>query len=153
MFRSHLMLLSISLAALAGCGDDSSEETAPGVSAGIADEPADLIGTEWEWVSTQTPVERIEAGNPARYTLRLQADGTAVFQFDCNRGNGSYQIAANGLTFGPLISTRMACPDDTQDFVFMSQLERITSYFFQDGELFLEMPVDSGTMRFRRASD
>lgn len=107
----------------------------------------------WEWVGTVTPVERIEVQRPDHYTLRLQADGTAVMQFDCNRGSGGYEISANQITFGPMVSTRMACPSDSQDFLFMSQLEKITSYFIQDGNLFLEMPYDSGTMHFRPSSN
>ena len=48
-----------------------------------------------------------------------------------------------------MISTRMACPPDSQDFLYMSQLEKVSSYFVQDGNLYLEMPYDSGTMQFR----
>jgi heat shock protein HslJ len=45
----------------------------------------------------------------------------------------------------------MACPPDTQDASFMRDLQRVASFFIERGELYLELPVDSGTMRFRQA--
>jgi heat shock protein HslJ len=156
MLRSKLALVSLSLLVLSACQDGSKVPFAPEPSdtpppAKNAEPSTEPLGVVWEWVSTLTPVERIEVKNPERYTLRLQADGAAVFQFDCNRGGGRYEISENQITFGPLMSTRMACPPDSQDAVFMDQLSRITSYFVRDGKLFLEMPLDSGTMRFRPA--
>jgi len=127
---------------------EAPETTEPSASAA---EAADILGVDWEWVSTVTPVERIDVHNPENYTLRFQADGTAFMQFDCNRGSGGYELSGNQISFGPMVSTRMACPPESQDFVYMSQLEKITSYFVQDGNLFLEMPYDSGTMRFQPA--
>jgi hypothetical protein len=32
----------------------------------------------------------------------------------------------------------------------MRDLQRVTSFFIEDGVLFLELPYDSGTMQFRR---
>ena len=110
------------------------------------------IDTSWQWVRTVTPIERIEVAEPERYTLLLKPDGRAEVGFDCNKGGGHYELAGNKLTFGPLISTRKACPADSQDAAYMSQLGRISSFFIQDGNLFLEMPMDSGTMRFEPAS-
>jgi hypothetical protein len=33
---------------------------------------------------------------------------------------------------------------------YVKEISRVTSYFLKDGDLFLELPVDSGTLRFRR---
>jgi hypothetical protein len=33
---------------------------------------------------------------------------------------------------------------------FAKELGRATSYFIEDGDLFLEFSIDSGTLRFRR---
>ena len=68
-----------------------------------------------------------------------------------NKGGGSYEMTDHQLKFGMLMSTRMACPEDTQDAVFMKQLGEITSYFVRDGVPFVEMPMDAGTMRFEPA--
>ncbi|WP_281492205.1 META domain-containing protein [Desulfosarcina cetonica] len=112
-------------------------------------DPQSVVGKTWQWESTITPVEKISVPEPERYTLLLMADGKARVRFDCNRGGGDYKIAAGQLTFGPLISTRMACPQDSLDAPFMRDLQRAASFFVQDGRLFLELPYDSGTMRFR----
>jgi heat shock protein HslJ len=118
--------------------------------AGQSRSPDAAIGRRWQWTRTVAPVEHIVVEQPQRYTLLLNEDGRAEIQFDCNQGGGSYQIGDGKLSFGPLISTRMACPSDSQDAVYMAQLGRVTSFFVEDGVLFLEMPMDSGTMRFER---
>jgi heat shock protein HslJ len=136
---------------LIACGTGQGPQSEPGT-AGQSNPAPSLFGTTWEWIGTTTPVERFEATDPARYTLRLQSDSQAEFQFDCNSGRGMYELADNRISFAGMISTRMACPPDSQDGLFMRQLGQVTTHFMQDGELFLEMPYDSGTMRFRAAA-
>ena len=140
-----------SLLAAAGCSgepanDDARSDPANPTEIGDLDT---LVGTVWEWVVTVTPVERIEVADPTRYTLRFLPDGRVETRFDCNRGGGSYETSEYRLSFGPMMTTRMACPEDSQDALFMQQLERISTYFTRDGDLYLEMPYDSGTMHFR----
>ena len=156
MSRSVLLLIGLSMSVLGGCSEGTSPATTPSAIQPEVSPPDPgptqaLLGTVWQWVGTVTPVERIEVADPARYTLLLQADGKAVIQLDCNRGGASYEITGHRISFGPIVSTRMACAEDSQDGVFMKQLVETTSYFTQEQELFLEMPYDSGTMRFSPA--
>ncbi len=156
MPRSALLLISLSMFVLASCTETNSPESTPSAMQPDVSPPdpgptSALLGTVWQWAGTVTPVERIDATDPTRYTLLLQADGKAVIQLDCNRGGASYEITGHRISFGPIVSTRMACAEDSQDGVFMKQLEETTSYFTQEQELFLEMPYDSGTMRFSPA--
>jgi len=113
---------------------------------------AGIVGVTWEWVATVTPVERIDVADPSRYTLLLEPDGRAQVLFDCNQGGGDYELSPGRLSFGPLVSTMMACPPDTQDAEFTRDLQRVSSYFVRAGELYLELPYDSGTMHFRPRS-
>lgn len=136
---------------LAACSDETASESSAGAQA-TAENPA-LVGTLWQWQNTVTPVERIDVQDPARYTLRLTDDGSAELQFDCNRGRGSYELEGHRLSLGPLMSTQMACAPDSQDAVFMDHISRVSTWFVQDGGLYLELPYDSGTMRFARASE
>ena len=69
-----------------------------------------VIGKAWQWVATVTPAEKISVPASERYTILLMADGKAQAQFDCNRGGGGYTIAEGELSFGPMMSTRMALP-------------------------------------------
>jgi len=112
-------------------------------------DPQSVLNKTWQWVSAVTPVEKIAVSNPERYTIILTDDGKLQAQFDCNRGGGEYKISSGKLSFGPLMSTRMACSPDSLDGPFMRDLQRVTSFFLQDGLLYLELPYDSGTMKFR----
>ena len=50
----------------------------------------------------------------------------------------------------PIALTRAMCPPGSLSDRFAKDVGRATSYFVRDGELYLELPVDSGTLRFRR---
>ena len=110
--------------------------------------PGDVIGKVWQWESWTSPVESIEVTAPERYTLQLMPDGTVRARFDCNRGGGRYSMGDGALAFGPLRSTRMACPPDSLGGRYSTELARVTSFFVEEGKLYLELPVDSGTLRF-----
>jgi len=110
-----------------------------------------IVGKTWHWEATITPTEEIHAGEPERYTILLGETGKLLARFDCNRGGGAYEISDGKLAFGPLASTFMACPPDSRATVFMRDLQRVVSFFVQDGKLYLELSMDSGTMRFRPA--
>lgn len=128
---------------LAGCAGGP-----PSVDHDRSKDPEDVLNRTWQWESTVTPVEKITVPAPERYTLFLNADGTVQTRFDCNRGGGTYRISPGKLSFGPLMSTRMACPPDSLDGIFMRDLQRVASFFLEGGALYLELPYDSGTMKF-----
>ena len=130
--------------AVAGCAAASSS-----IQPVRSTDPQKILGTTWQWESTITPVEKITVPAPERYTIFLQADGKAQMRFDCNRGGGGFNISPGKLSFGPLMSTRMACAPDSLDSAFMRDLQRVASFFVDNGTLYLELPYDSGTMKFR----
>lgn len=133
--------VAISAAGCAGTGAD----------AGRLRSPAAVIGKSWQWEATVTPVEKIEVPQPERYTFELQADGKVVARFDCNRGGGSYKIGDGTISFSPLASTRAACPPDSHDARFVRDLGAAARFFVEGGRLYLDLPADGGTMRFRLA--
>ena len=114
-------------------------------------DPRAVLGKTWQWELTISPIGRISVPNPERYTILLTADGKAQVRFDCNRGGGDYQISEGKLSFGPLMSTRRACSGDNLDGPFIRDLQRVVSFFVENGHLYLELPHDSGTMKFRQA--
>ena len=126
--------------------------TASSVQGGRSTDPQVILNKTWQWESTITPVEKIAVPAPERYTIILQADGRAQVRFDCNRGGGEFKISPGKLSFGPLLSTRMACPPGSLDSAFMQDLQRVVSFFVEKGTLFLEMPYESGAMKFRPES-
>jgi heat shock protein HslJ len=112
-------------------------------------DPQMVFNRTWQWVSTITPVEKIVVPDPERYTILLTSDGKAKVRFDCNRGGGDYKISKGKLSFGTLLSTRMACPPDSLDGPFTRDLQRVASFFTKNGNLYLELSFDSGTIKFR----
>jgi heat shock protein HslJ len=139
------ILFAAALATLAGCS------TAPrGQGGGRVRTPDAVVGNRWLWETTVTPVERIGAANPERYTLELQPGGTALVRADCNRGRGTYEIGEGRIRLGALAMTRMACPPGSLDARYLKDLERAAVFFVEGGKLFLDLPLDSGTMRFAR---
>ena len=109
-----------------------------------------ILNKTWQWESTTTPVERVTVSDPGRYTIRLAEGGALQARLDCNRGRGYYRISPGKLSFGPLASTRMACAEDSLVGVFVRDLRRVVSFFIEGGWLYLELPYDSGTMKFRQ---
>lgn len=143
--KSMMISLLVGLVFLGCAAGMSGEEPAR------SKDPQLVVGKTWQWVSTVTPVEKITVAAPERYTILLQEDGNVRARFDCNKGGGKHTLSEGRLSFGPLMSTRMACPPDTRDSPFMRDLQRVSSFFIESGELYLELPMDSGTMRFRQA--
>ena len=111
-------------------------------------DPDSVMGKTWQWEASITPVKKMMVPNPERYTILLSKDGKLQARFDCNRGGGDYKLSAGRLSFGPMLSTRMACPPDSLDGTFMSDLAKVNSFFVQDGKLFLELEGENGAMRF-----
>jgi heat shock protein HslJ len=112
--------------------------------------PDAVTGKGWQWERTVTPVETVVSPAPDRYTLQLAANGRLLVRADCNRGTGSYRIGAGTLSFGPVATTRMACPPGSLDARFLHDLQRASGFFVEGGKLFVELPADSGTLLFRR---
>lgn len=66
----------------------------------------------------------------------------------CNRFTGSYARGRASLSFGPIASTKMACPDGmAQEQAFMQALQDVSSWRRLDGTL--ELLDEQGTVRLR----
>jgi heat shock protein HslJ len=85
---------------------------------------------------------------PGRYTLELLSDGQAAVQADCNRGMGRYTLEGSQISIGPLAVTRAACPPGSLGDTFLAQLGAAVIYLTEGPYLYLDLPADSGTMRF-----
>ena len=123
---------------------------------GPAEEPAPppatadtLTGVTWEWVKTATPVEEVVAVDQTRYNIVFNEDGTANIKADCNTGIATYTTGEGGaITITPGATTLAMCPEDSQATRYMADLSAAAIYFFQDGNLFIDLFASSGTMQF-----
>jgi len=107
-----------------------------------------LTGTVWQWLGTMTGEGPLEVADSSRYTIEFLDDGTAAIKADCNRVVAQYTAEAGAMTLTPGPMTLAACPDDSQGDVFVQQLSGAALYFFLDGDLYIDLFADSGTMRF-----
>ena len=115
--------------------------------------PADLLGSAWQWVSFHSGKEAFDIEHPERYTIAFEEDGIAFIQADCNRGSGSVTTDGPGtITIGPIALTKMLCPPESHGDLFVQSLEHAVLYFFQDVTLYIERPIESGTLGFERVS-
>jgi heat shock protein HslJ len=123
----------------------------PIVMGSISADEAPLLGVQWQWVKTVTPVEEIQVTQPASYTLRFLPNGKLLVQADCNSGSGTYTVDGTALSIGPVAMTLMACGPDSQDAEFLKELDAAALYFMDGPNLMIDLFADSGTMTFQRA--
>ena len=129
---------------------EAAEQGAVAVAAAVTSE---LAGTSWRLVqimemndTTHVPDE------PARYTLALDADGSASIQADCNRGSGAWTSESAGrLKFGPIAATQAMCPPESISEVYLAQFQWVASFVMNDGHLFLATMADGSIIEFAPA--
>ena len=117
-----------------------------------ADVPATIVGVEWEWVSLTTPVEQLTIDDPDHYTLTLLPEGRVTARLDCNRGTGKYTLdeLTKKIDIGMLATTRAMCAPASRADRFAKLIEDASvAWLAEDGSFMLELPADSGTLRFR----
>ncbi len=87
--------------------------------------PEGLEGTPWllDSIVTGSTTTAVASG-VRRPTLQLDA-GTMTVDTGCNTGSGSYTVAGDQITFGPLAMTLIACEGVTND-VEQAQLAVLT---------------------------
>ena len=80
----------------------------------VADPDRPLEGTEWTLDSlvTTDAVSSVATQRPP--TLRFENGKVAVVT-GCNSGSGTYEVAEQEITFGPIATTRMACDEASME--------------------------------------
>ncbi|MFM7349898.1 MAG: META domain-containing protein [Erythrobacter sp.] len=72
-----------------------------------------LAGTKWQLAEIETggSTTTLDPAIQRRHTLAFREGGELQAQLDCNRGRGTWTAGSAGtITFGPVMSTRMMCP-------------------------------------------
>lgn len=109
-----------------------------------------LKDTRWQLVKIEYMDDTtVTPDDPGKYTLAFDAQGKVSIQADCNRMSGTYTFTApSGLEFGPLLSTRAACPPESLYNRLANDLPDIRSFVIKDGDLHLALMVDGGIYHF-----
>lgn len=117
----------------------------------VADESALLKGNVWQWVQTlYGDGEKTIPGKPENYTVQFREDGNIDAKADCNRKSGNYTIRGKKMTVTVTISTMAMCEEGSLEEPFVKDLTAADSFILKDGELYLDLKFDSGTMKFSK---
>jgi heat shock protein HslJ len=129
-------------------GDDMTVTAADGstitfLDAEVAEPDQPLEGTRWvvSGLLANEGISTVPIGAEASITI---TDGTAAVEAGCNTGSAPVTITDTTITFGPMILTRMACPQPQMD------LENAVVAVL-DGEV--TYTIDSSTLQLRKAAD
>jgi heat shock protein HslJ len=157
--RASGLAALVMLAFLAASGDATGADTtagepAPDAAASSYTLPAEVLDTTWQWIWYGDGKEQFDVDKPEQYTVQFSSDGTVAIQADCNRGTATFTLGPDRqITLSPVATTLMLCPEGSLDGRFVGTLDRVRTYFEMEGDFFLEVPLDSGTLRFRRKAD
>jgi len=95
-----------------------------------------LSGTSWELVYYRK--SRVIEGVAVTATFE---GGQVKGSSGCNSYSGSYQVEGGKISFSPLMSTLMACPDPDgvmdQEAMFLAWLQDAQTYQIQDDQLMI----------------
>jgi hypothetical protein len=114
----------------------------------IIDEPSPLLG-QWQWVDTTTPEGSVVAApKEFPFVLTVNADTTISLTTDCfdvigvvtegEKGSVSFAVAPRGVN---------ACAEGALQPAFLDQLNAVSRYLFDAGDLVLVTPMDGPIIR------
>jgi heat shock protein HslJ len=93
---------------------------------GCGGEPSSLLMGE-SWTVTEIAGAATVDRKP---TMTFMLEGKVGGTTSCNRYSAPYRLGGEGLTFGPAISTKMACQEPVmdQEIMFLQLLARVTRF-------------------------
>lgn len=110
-----------------------------------------LVGPTWQWVrSLYNDDSKSAPPRPEEYTVTFSGDGTVNVKADCNLKGGTYRINDQTLNITITHSTMAACPEKSLEDLFVRDLNGAATWFIKDGNLYLDIMFDTGTMQFRQ---
>ena len=123
----------------------------PHLMAGGLPASEEVTGVKWTWQQTRYNNDQNSVpADPSSYTVTFNTDGTLNIQVDCNRGGGSYSIEGKSITIEVTHTTRAMCPPESLEQTFIKDLNASKIFFFSDGDLYMDLKYDAGTMKFSR---
>jgi heat shock protein HslJ len=117
--------------------------------AGGTPEGEEITGIVWEWQQTLYNNEtRAVPDDPSNYTVSFDPGGKLYIRADCNRGGGNYAVEGKAIAMEVTHTTRAMCPPDSLERTFIKDLNAATIYFMRNGNLYIDLKYDTGTMQF-----
>ncbi len=113
----------------------------------VTDDAA-LTNTVWQLEQIQYNDGKQLDATPGDYTVEFMSDGQLSIRADCNQALGNFTEDGSSLSIDLGPTTLAACPPESIATDYLQALQSSGGYFFQDGDLFIDLQVDTGTMRF-----
>jgi putative lipoprotein len=135
----------------AGCGPDESSDAGTPAAAEPAAEPAkpDVTLTNTYWKLVELNGGAVQPGEDRELHMILRGEDQVGGYSGCNQFTGSVTVTGDGLTFGPIASTRRMCAEGTQqEDAFLQALENAQRYSISGEDLAIENANGEVTMRF-----
>lgn len=113
---------------------------------GAVPEALPLIGTEWTLTTITSGDVATSVISGTVITVALTSDDSVSGSAGCNRYHGTYAQTGDRLSFSPLATTKMACPDDVmaQESVFLDVMGRVASYTIDGSRDHLTLKDETG---------
>lgn len=111
-----------------------------------------LIDTEWQWKKSRynNDTEAVP-DDREKYSITFGKDGSFWGQADCNKIRGKYSVSDSQIVIDSIVSTRVVCPPESLDRIFLKDIGRLGIIFFKDNRLYIDLQNHSGTMTFTPA--
>lgn len=117
---------------------------------------SEVAGTTWQWEQTRYNDDNMTVpADPKNYTVQFRVDGTVNVKADCNLKGGTYSASAKEkrLSIEITHSTMAACPEGSLEDEFVRALSTATLYFIKDGDLYIDLKYDTGTIHLARQQE
>ncbi len=116
-----------------------------------AEKESRIIGTVWQWVQTLYNDDRKNVpAKPENYTIQFLEDGKVNVKADCNLKGGVYSTDGKRFSLEITHSTMAACEEGSLEEAFVRDLTAGAIFFLKDGNLYLDLKYDTGTMKFSK---
>jgi len=112
-----------------------------------------ITGPVWQWAHTLYNDDwKVVPADPENYTVQFQEDGTISVKADCNKKGGTVSISheEKSISIDITESTMAACPEGSLENDFVKGLSAAALYFTRNGDLYIDLKYDSGTMKFSK---
>jgi heat shock protein HslJ len=152
MFRP--LMVTLLAGSLAACDKKPAADvpsTPSPTPAPVTPATADLTAHTWTLVALGERANPVGAGDRAPDLTFSAAESRASGFAGCNRFSGTYTTMGDSLHFGPLMSTKMACPGQDQVEVgYLAALSAVVTYTLADSSLILHGAGGTKLAAFRR---
>ena len=148
----YRLVLIVALLVAQGCAPDRQDEaaTAPAKPAASGESmKPDVTLTNTYWKLVELNGGAVVAGEDRELHMTLRGDDQVGGYAGCNQFTGSVTVSGDGLSFGPIATTRRMCPDVMQqEDAFLQALESAHRFSISGEDLAIENANGEVTMRF-----